>query len=647
MAASGAKASVVTQVASVDELSAARHSPEQQCTRAAIRRTRPALVAICAIAALSYAWSINHDMLDPYYAAAVRSMAGSWHDFFFGAFDPAGTITIDKLPGAFWVQALSVRLFGLHTWAIVLPQVLEGVATVLVLYRAVRRLAGPVPGLVAALVLAASPAAVTLNRGNISDSLMILLLVLAADATSAALTSGCLRHLLLAGVWVGLAFQAKMLEAWLVLPALAAAYLLAAPSALWRRVRALVALGVVTGVVSLLWMTAVTLAPASGRPYTDGSSHNSEYEQVFDYNGFGRFGQQTPMQLLAKESVGVAIPYPPPSWNRLVTGAPGLDGAWLLPAALAAGAFGLASRRRRSRRDPARAAIVLWGTWLVVFFVVLSAGQSVNPYYVAVLSPAIAALMGVGVATWWAGRDRPSSWAIVTGVVAASTAYAAWLIPGVGIGVSGWLRPLVIAVGTVASAAIAVRTLQLLQSPTGSGSGAKRFRMGTGAVALLCGALAVMAVPVIASVSIVAHGEGVYDTPFESPNTFRGIDLLFVQSLSTARSSLPELERARFGAPDLLATQTSTIASGLAYTSGQEVLPIGGFTGTIPEPTLAQLKTDVAKGQFHVVLAGHIRDPRIEWIAAHCPIVGHPTDAITSYFCVPADVQVRTSLHPR
>ena len=633
-------ASLLAPMTSVAEPSAPYLRPGEDDTQTTTRWVRPALAVIAALAALSYAWSINHDMVDGYYAATVRSMAGSWHDFVFGAFDPAGTITLDKLPGAFWIQALSVRLFGLHTWAIVLPEVLEGVVAVLVLYRAVRRLAGPVAGLVAALVLAASPAIVTLNRGNISDSLMILLLVLAADATSAALTSGRLSHLLLAGVWVGLAFQAKMLEAWLVLPALGAAYLLAAPSTPWRRVRSLVALGVVTGVVSLLWMTAVTLTPASDRPYVDGSSNNSVYAQVFVYNGFGRFGNETPMQLLAKESIGVAIPYPPPSWNRLVTGSSGRDGGWLLPAAFAAGAFGLLSRRRRPRRDAARAAIVLWGTWLVVFFVVFSVALNVNPYYTAVLSPPIAALVGVGVAALWAARDRPASWAIVAGIVVGSTAYAVWLIPSVGTGVPAWLRPVVIAAGSAATLGVVLRALLLLRSRMESSSDVCRPRAGMGAAAALCGALAaLMVVPAVASASVVVRGEGMYDTPFESPGIFRGIDLLFVQTLAAARRALPQLERARYGAPDLLATQTSTIASGFAYTSGKEVLPIGGFTGTIPEPTVTQLKTDVATGQFHVVLAGRTRDPRIEWIADHCQDVGHPTSAITTYFCVPADAR--------
>jgi 4-amino-4-deoxy-L-arabinose transferase-like glycosyltransferase len=204
---------------------------------------RLALAAIAALAGLLYAWAMGQDTLEYYYAAADRSMSVSWHDFIFGAFDPAGTITVDKLPGALWLQALSVRAFGMHTWAIILPQVIEGILTVLVLYRAVRRLAGPAAGLIAALVLAVSPATVALDRENVSDSLLILLLVLAADAVSGAVAGlaagdaggsgrpdgravrvrwpgGTLGQLILAGLWAGLAFQAKEIEAWMALPAL-------------------------------------------------------------------------------------------------------------------------------------------------------------------------------------------------------------------------------------------------------------------------------------------------------------------------------------------------------------------------------------------------------------------------------------------
>ena len=272
---------------------------------------RPALLAIAAVAVLAYGWGMAGASVEPFYGAAARSMSQSWHDFVFGAFDPAGTVTVDKLPGALWVQALSLRIFGFHIWALVLPQVVAGAATVLVLYRAVRRLAGPAAGLTAAAVLAVTPVTVLLNRGNISDSLLILLLVLAADATSAAVLTGSLRPLLMAGVWVGLAFQTKMIQAWLALPALAAAYLLAAPAARLRARCAHVALaGLVTAVISLSWMTAVTLVPAQDRPYVDGSANDSVYTQVFDYNGLGRLtgkwatvaGPPSPIIIAAKES---------------------------------------------------------------------------------------------------------------------------------------------------------------------------------------------------------------------------------------------------------------------------------------------------------------------------------------------------------
>ena len=187
---------------------------------------RPGLLAVAALAALAYCWQVGAT-IEIYYAATVRSMSQSWHNFLFGSFDPAGTISVDKLPGALWVQALSVRLFGFHEWAIMLPQAVEGVLTVLVLFHAVRRLAGPTAALIAAFVLAASPATVTLDRGNIPDSLMILLVVLAADSTVTLILTGRWRSAVMAAVWVGLAFQAKMLEAWLFLPALGLAYLVA------------------------------------------------------------------------------------------------------------------------------------------------------------------------------------------------------------------------------------------------------------------------------------------------------------------------------------------------------------------------------------------------------------------------------------
>jgi 4-amino-4-deoxy-L-arabinose transferase-like glycosyltransferase len=595
-------------------------------------RRRAALLLIAGIAGLSYAWALDRDPLEPYYAAAVRSMSASWHNFSYGAFDPAGTITLDKLPGAFWVQALAVRAFGFHTWAIVAPQAIEGVLTVLVLYRAVQRLAGPAAGLVAAAIVAVSPATVALNRGNISDSLMILLLVLAADAVSGALAGGSQRRLVFAAVWVGLAFQAKMIEAWLVLPALGLTYFVAAPGSVRRRIRQLAVAGAVAGVVSLSWMTAVSLVPASHRPYVDGSQHDSVYEQVFIYNGFGRFGDHTPLQLLAGQSLGLrsVLHSPAAGPARLLRGDLGRDTGWLIPAALVIAAWGIASRWRRPRGDPLRSCFILWGGWLATLAVTFSLITTINAYYTAALTPAVAALLGAGVtAARSAGRTAagvPAGRAIglrigLAAVLAGTVGYAAWLVAAAGRAAPGWLLWAVIAVGVAAIATV-------LGSAVATSDAAKAAALGA---ALAAGLLA----PAVASAELVARHEGAFDTPFESALTAAAVDAVFLRTPAQVKLTIGRLEAAQNGAPYLLATQTAALASVFIEDSGQEALPIGGFTGTIPSPTLAQLRADVRAGRFHLVLATSNTDPRLRWIAAHCLNLSGPTAALHSYYCSP------------
>ena len=575
---------------------------------------RPALLAIAAVAAVAYGWGMAGASVEPFYGAAARSMSESWHDFIFAAFDPAGTVTVDKLPGALWVQALSLRIFGFHIWALVLPQVVEGVLTVLVLYRAVRRLAGPAAGLTAAAVLAVTPITVLLSRGNVSDSLLILLLVLAADATSAALLTGSLRQLLLAGVWVGLAFQAKMIQAWLALPALAAAYLLAAPAAKLRTRCAHVALaGLVTAVVSLSWMTAVSLVPSQDRPYVDGSADDSVYTQVFDYNGLGRLtgnwatiaGAPSPLvvaavesgQLLTAETFGIKA-----SWHRLLDGPFAADSGWLLPAAVA-GALGvLISRRRQGRRDPLRAAVVLWGGWWLVLAVFFSVGEFMNSYYVAALVPAVAALCGTGVAACgpgpWPARVR----LIVAATVLGCAGYGAYLMSGTASG------PVVLTVVALVVAAAAVA--QLLPASGRSGH----------LTAVAFGGAAVLLLPAAASVSSVIRGLGPFDTPFESSKTAHNNQALaaVAPALTTALQRL-ELRTPPGGA--LLGTDTSGLAANDILYSGREVLPIGGYLGNVPAPTLAALQADISRGYvraFVLPVSPPGPDPRVRWLESHC-----------------------------
>jgi 4-amino-4-deoxy-L-arabinose transferase-like glycosyltransferase len=549
---------------------------------------------------------MNGAALEAFYGAAARSMSLSWHNFFFGAFDPAGTVSVDKIPGSLWPQALLMRIVGFHVWAVVLPQVIEGVLTVLVLYRAVRRLAGPLAGIVAAAVLAVSPVTVALNRGNVADSLLILLLVLAADATSSALLSGRLRTLLLAGVWVGLAFQAKMAVAWLVLPALAGAYLLAAPARARTRLAHLAVAGAVTLAVSLSWMAVVSAVPAPDRPYVDGTQDNSVFSQTFDYNGAGRLGGSNvfagaghPAAFLVHLSEASSAPThrSKPGPGRLLSGVFGRDDGWLLPAALLAALSVLYARRRADRRDPLRACVVLWGAWLLILAAFFSAGGYPNSYYVAALSPATGALCGAGLALAWAARRAPAARYGLAAAVLCSVGYGIYLLSG-GTGVPGWLVPVAAIAGALAVTVLLAR------------------RVADGRMALLA-LVCMLLLPAVASTLIVTRGLGPFAAPYEpasatvsrsSAQHTRLVDRQVVEQLSST-----------YGTPIVLATDSSILAAPFILASGREVLPIGGFQGGIPAPSLAELQRRIAAGEVRAFLVPVVSDdPRVIWIHSHC-----------------------------
>jgi 4-amino-4-deoxy-L-arabinose transferase-like glycosyltransferase len=575
------------------------------------------LLAVAGLACLGYAWGAGNVVLEPYYGAAARSMSQSWHDFFFGAFDPAGTITVDKLPGALWPQALSLRIFGFHPWAVVLPQVVAGVLTVLVLYRAVRRMAGPAPALAAAIVLAVSPVTVALNRGNVADSLLILLLVLAADATCAAINSGRLRTLLLAAVWVGLAFQAKMAQAWLVLPALAAAYLVAAPGPLRLRAKQIALAGALTVVVSLSWMTIVALVPAGDRPYVDGTNNNSVFSQVFDYNGIARVGHSGLLSggpqpaafavglLSASEGERNPATTIKSSWHRLLGGLFGRDDGWFLPAALLAAVAVLYDRRRSGRRDPLRAAVLMWGIWLLVLGIVFSTAGYLNSYYVAALSPALAALCGSGVALLLERRHRTAV-LVLAALLLVSVGYDAYLLHG-GTQVPGWLLPVAVCFA-LAGAALAL--IMYLQRDR------RRLTGPTIAAILACG----LVLPVATSALVVTRNLGPFTAPYEARSASVASNFSIQRELSAYRATV-ERYVARFHTEFPFAVDSSLLAGPYIFSTGKEILPIGGYGGGVPAPSLSQLQQDVSAGRVRAFLvpvepAGN--DDRVAWVRANC-----------------------------
>ncbi|MFI7131864.1 ArnT family glycosyltransferase [Nonomuraea sp. NPDC050153] len=377
------------------------------------RWSRPAMWAVLAVAFVLYAWGLSGNA-NEYYAAAILSGTQSWKAFFFGALDAGSFITVDKPPLALWVMGLSARIFGYGTWSMLLPQALAGVAAVGLVYSAVRRACSgrtyaDAAALVAAVVMTLTPITVAINRDNNPDTILVLLLVLAAWFCLESLRTGRLRSLLVCALFVGLGFNAKMLQAYLVVPAFALAYLLCAGVPWLKRVGHLLAAGVVMLVSSAWWMAIVDLWPADSRPYVGGSTDNSVWDLVIGYNGLGRiFGQGGGPDGgggggggFGGESGAGRL------FNDILAG----QISWLLPFCVVALAFAAVMRVRRIE-GPSGAAWLLWGGWLVVHYVVFSfSSGTFHPYYTTAMAPAVAALCGMGGVAMWQEYRRSRTWA--------------------------------------------------------------------------------------------------------------------------------------------------------------------------------------------------------------------------------------------
>jgi 4-amino-4-deoxy-L-arabinose transferase-like glycosyltransferase len=352
-----------------------------------------------------YLWNLTRNgWANDFYAAAVQAGTQSWKAFFFGSFDPSNFITVDKTPASLWVMELSGRVFGFSQWSMLVPQALEGVGSVALLYAAVKRWFGPQAGLIAGLVLALTPVAALMFRYNNPDALLVLLMTAAAYALVRAIEHGHTKWLVFCGVLLGFAFLAKMLQAFLVLPGFAAAYLWAGPPRLGRRLwqMLLTCAGIVAG--AGWWILGAELTPAADRPYFGGSTDNNILQLAIGYNGLGRLdGNET-------GSVG-----PGGAQGSAFGGATGVlrlfhaefggQISWLLPAALIALAAMLWMSRRAARTDRTRAAALLWGGWVVVTGLVFSYMSGIiHPYYMVALAPGIAALVGIGAMAWWQAR---------------------------------------------------------------------------------------------------------------------------------------------------------------------------------------------------------------------------------------------------
>src|SRR5450432_1548170 len=366
------------------------------------RWVRPSVIALLVATGLLYMWGLGASgWANSFYSAAVQAGTKSWKAFFFGSSDASNFITVDKPPAALWVMEISARIFGVNSWSILVPQALEGVAAVGVLYATVRRSFSPAAGLIAGAVMATTPVAVLMFRFNNPDAMLVLLLTGAAYAMVRAHEDGRTRWLVLACALVGTGFITKMMQAFVVMPVFALVYLLAGPPKFWRRFWQLAVAGVALLVASGWWVAVVTFWPASSRPYIGGSQNNSILNLIFGYNGFGRItGNESGS--VGGGAAGTAGRWGPTGWNRLWQSEWGGQVAWLIPAALILLVAGLVITIRRPRTDRTRAAFLLWGGWLVVTGAVFSfADGIIHPYYSVALAPAVGALVGVGAVTMW------------------------------------------------------------------------------------------------------------------------------------------------------------------------------------------------------------------------------------------------------
>jgi 4-amino-4-deoxy-L-arabinose transferase-like glycosyltransferase len=624
---------------------------------------RPALLVLLGVTAILYLWDLGASgWANSFYSAAVQAGTKSWKAFFFGSSDSSNFITVDKPPAALWVMELSARIFGLSSWSILVPQALEGVAAVAVVYATVRRWSSAGAGLLAGAVMALTPVAALMFRYNNPDALLVLLLCGAAYATTRAIEKASTRWLLLAFSLVGLGFITKMMQAFLVVPALAGAYFLAAPTTLWRRARQLAAAGAAMVVSAGWWVVVVMAVPAADRPYIGGSQDNSLWNLIFGYNGFGR--------LTGSESgsvgggTGTSGRWGPTGLTRLFGSEMGSQISWLLPAALLLLAVGLVMTWRRARTDRTRAALVLWGGWLVVTGLVFSLAQGIiHPYYTVALAPAIAAIVGIG--TWALWSRRSALWArlAMAATVLATSAWSVVLLDRV----PKWhpeLRPVILAASCIA-AVLLVFSSYIGHAPRARV--ARAFALGVAGVAVLAAPAAYTlatvttpdsgAIPSAGPASATTAGsfggggfgpgragqggagaqrglaQGGQFSPGGSgtghtstvpsfaggaPSGFPGGGapggasrqgspggniggLLNSSTPSKAITAALKADASKY--TWVAAAVGSNESAGYQLASGEPVMAIGGFNGTDPSPSLAQFEKYVSEDKIHYFIA--------------------------------------------
>jgi 4-amino-4-deoxy-L-arabinose transferase-like glycosyltransferase len=619
-------------------------APTERDARARVRAGRLALIGILALAAVLRLWHLDQNGYGRlYYAAGVRSMMDCLHCFFYNSFDPAGFVSLDKPPVSMWLQVLGAKLLGFSALSVLLPQVLEGLAAVALVYLLVVRRFGRTAALMAALCLAMAPVSVAVDRSNNTDSCLAMVLLLAAWAAIRAAEMARMSLLLLAMVIAGVGFNVKMAAAWVVVPTFFLAYWLGAQDLpVKRRLTDVALAALVLVVVSLSWAFAFDLTPTDQRPYAGSTQHNSMLELAVLHNGLDRFVQPSPGKAGAQPNVPVPpavadedgdqlTAQPAPLWDqtpvgplRLATPHLAAQLAWLLPFAIAGVAFGAMPWRRTRRLSAQQLDIVLWSGWAFTYAAVFSfAGGVFHTYYLAVLAPPVAVLSGIGWAALWT-RFRDGS--LRLGLPAAFVATAAWQVY-IEQGYVAWRyddwRSWLLAwtVGALLLAAAAMTAARGAHWPR--------------PLAVL-GLFAMLATPAVWALSTVLVRPNVAaPAPDINALTHSAAASSVKATPASARASTRKLVRflqAQRGTERfLVAVPNAMRAAPLIVRTGEPVMAMGGYLGRDPILATRDLERMVNDGQLRFVMLGGFslvpqNSPRQraleQWIRAH----GKPVD---------------------
>ena len=567
-----------------------------------------AVLALAVTSGVLYLFDLANGQRSEYYASIAVSMSKSLSNFFFGALDPAGTLTLDKIPGSYWLPAIFVKLFGMSTWSVNAPNALATVALVLVVAFTAKRISGNTAGIIAGVLIAATPIITAVARSNQPQTFFLLMLALAANRAVAAFQNNSRRSLIAAGAWIAAAFHMYMIEAWAVWPALIVAWFFTEQKLLKKFIDLAIA-GLTSLGLSLVWIITVWLIPASNRPYIGGTYHNNPWEMVFGYNALGRFSSTT----ATKSSTITGLDYrsfTPPfggsaGFGRLFNTQVAGQISWLIPAAVVA--IILLFWLKQSR-----ALTVFLTGWFVTFFIMFSLVAGMHQFYVSSLAIPIALLIVMAIAAVL--REGKAWWLLALAVPtviwsnAMAQLYAGYFtsLPFIQAGLLVVAVALLLFSGELSSkrwhlpavsvATVAAMTLTPLAwsadvvnhpSSINPAAGPASLQMGGGR----------------SGGGQMPGPNGMMGNQPPRPNSAYGPGLqLFGSQDNTAL--IKYLVANRGGSKYLLATFGAQAAAPFITATGENVLPIGGFDGSDPAPTLTQLKAMIAAGELKYILGG-------------------------------------------